>query len=100
MRALRHHAGELQNRRPGRLPREGIRRCQPKDLTAVANHDVGVERQQAREFRADLHAGDGLPNDEGSRGADADGIKAQRLCQYAGTERLVPAYVDASEKDD
>jgi hypothetical protein len=70
------------------------------DLPAQTDHDLGIKRTPARQFRAELRPGDWPPDHEGARRANVDGIEVLQLFGERGTsEDPVTADVDASEKN-
>ena len=78
-----------------------ILRHQPDNLAALADHDLGIKGKPACQFGAELRPGDRLPDHEGARCADVDGIEVLQLFgERGGPERPVTADVDPSQKND
>jgi hypothetical protein len=61
------------------MKRERIPGDQPDDFPALTDHDLGLKGQPARQFGAELRSADGLPDQEGARRADVDGIEVLQL---------------------
>ena len=82
------------------MARKTIVRHQPDDLATLADHDLGIKRKPACEFKAQLRAADWLPNHKGTRGADVDGIEMLQLFGEDGrSEGSVTADVDTPQKN-
>jgi hypothetical protein len=74
---------------------------QPDDVPTLADHDLGIEGQPPCDLDAQLRRADGLPDHEGARGADVDGIQVLQLSSEGRRSKgPVPADVEASQKDD
>jgi hypothetical protein len=78
------------------MAREQVAGHQPEDLPTAADHDLGIEGKPACDFNAQLRAADRLPDHEGTRRADADGIEVLQLFgEPGGSEGPVTADVEA-----
>jgi len=98
--ALGQDAHEADDVGSNGVVREMIPRHQAGNLTALADHDLGIKRKPACQFSAELRPGDRPPNHEGACRADVDGIEVLEFCGERGrTERPVTADVDPSQKN-
>jgi hypothetical protein len=71
-------------------------RHQPENVSAAADHDLGVEGKPSCQLGAQLRLRDRLPDHEGARRADVDDIKVcQFLREHGRPEGSVTADVDA-----
>src|SRR5262245_20335486 len=83
------------------MAREKIVRDESEYIPAVANHDLGLEGQPSFDFSSQLGTGDWLPDNEGASRTDVDDIEASQFFgELLGSERLVSADIDASQKKD
>jgi hypothetical protein len=80
---------------------EKVVRHQPGNVPAVADRDVGLEWNPACDFIAHVRSAYWLPDHEGTRRADVDGIEVLQLVRkHTWSERPMTADVDASKKND
>ena len=94
-------ADESNHIRGWRLGSEWTVVDQCNELAAVADGDIGVERQLSEEFSAELCTRAWLPNDKSTRSPDVhDIIGAKFLCEDARAKRPVSTNVYASEEND
>ncbi|HEU4505209.1 MAG TPA: hypothetical protein VFR79_10275, partial [Nitrospira sp.] len=79
---------------------EMILRHQPDNLATLADHDLDIKRKLACQFGAEMFPGDWLPDHEGARRADVDGIEVLQLFGKRGrSEDPVTADVDPPQKN-
>jgi len=82
------------------LVREMIVRDQPDNLPALTDHDLGIKGKPAHQFGAELRPRDRLPDHEGARCTDADGIQVLQLFGERGrAEGPVTTDVESSQKN-
>jgi hypothetical protein len=75
-------------------------RHQPDNLTALADHHLGIKGKPAGKFGAKLGPGDGPTDHEGARRADVDGIEMLQLFGEPGRlEAPVTTDVHPSQKN-
>ena len=77
---------------------EEVARHQPDDLVPAADHNLGRERQPARELSAQSGAAHRPPDDEGPGGPDVDGVEMAQLPGECGqpTFRWPPTLTPAT----
>jgi hypothetical protein len=81
------------------MARERVVRHQPDDLPTLADHDLGIEGKPTCDFNAQLRTADGLPDHEGTRRANIDGIEVLQLFgERSRSEGSVTADVEAPHK--
>jgi len=82
------------------VAQEEVARHQPDDLAPLADHDLGIEGKSAGEFKAQLRAADWLPDDKGTRRADADDVEMLQLFgEGRRSKGSVTSDVDAPQKN-
>src|SRR5262245_43371723 len=97
----RENTDEANDVRTAWLAAEPVLSEQSVDPAARANHDGGFEWQPSCQLNAQSPLRDRLPDDEGTRRADVDGVQMLQLFREPGRpEGSVPANVDAAQKND
>ena len=76
-------------------------RLQPDDISALANHDFGIEGKPAFDFNVQFRSPDWFPDYKGARRSDVDGIKVLLLLrEHSGSKGSVTTDVDTPQKND
>lgn len=95
------YGDEADDARARRRGRKGIVAHEGDEIAAFADGDIGGEAEPVEQGGAKLCYGTGLPDDEGSGGADVyDIVVLQFADEEAGAEGAVSADIHASQKND